>query len=244
MIAYWDDGMNLHLFPDAPAAAQGCAARVLELLAAAVKEHGSATLAISGGTSPKLMFGIFARTSFAWERVHLFFVDERVVPPTDPQSNYKLANDTWLSLGASSPHVHRVQTELGAEEAARDYQAELLRHFEQTGRKALDVIHRGMGPDSHTASLFPGEPLIKNRDAQMLVKNVWVEKMKQWRVTLLPGVLEAARHTVVLATGADKADALAATLHGPYDPSAHPAQIARDTAEWFVDQTAAAEIST
>jgi 6-phosphogluconolactonase len=236
--------MNLHLFPDAPAAAQGCAARVLELLAAAVEERGTATLAISGGTSPKLMFGIFARTSFAWERVHLFFVDERVVPPTDPQSNFKLANDTWLSASAfPSPHVHRVQTELGAEEAARDYQAEIRRHFKlQEGEMPhLDVIHRGMGPDSHTASLFPGEPMIKNRAG--IAAPVWVEKMQQWRVTFLPGVLEAARHTVVLATGADKAAALAATRHGPYDPSAHPAQIARDTAEWFVDKTAAAEIS-
>jgi len=244
--------MNLHRFADAPAAARGCAARVLALLAAALRERGSATLAISGGTSPKLMFQIFARSGFAWEHVHLFFVDERVVPPTDSQSNYKLANDTWFALrDFPSPNVHRIQTELGAEEAARDYQAEILRYFAQTGEKApapsFDVIHRGMGPDSHTASLFPGEPLIKDRTG--IAAAVWAEKMggvkiQQWRVTLLPGVLEAARNTVVLATGADKAAALAATLQGPYDPMQHPAQIARDTAEWFVDQAAAAELTS
>ena len=185
------------------------------------------------------MFEIFAHSGFAWEHVHLFFVDERVVPPTDPESNFKLANDHWFALHASpSPHVHRVQTELGAEEAARDYQAEMLRYFGQTGRTALDVIHRGMGPDSHTASLFPGEPLIKDHTG--IAAAVWVEKMHQWRVTLLPGVLEAARNTVMLVTGADKAPALKATLDGPYDPSAHPAQIARDSADWFVDQAASA----
>jgi 6-phosphogluconolactonase len=255
--------MSLHRFADAPSTARGCAARILELLGAALKERGTATLAVSGGTSPKLMFEIFARSRLAWEKVHLFFVDERVVPPTDPQSNFKLANDTWLGIRPSvSPHVHRVQTELGAEEAARDYQAEIRRHFKlQDGEMPrFDVIHRGMGPDGHTASLFPGQPLIgssktansktgisETKDRAGIAAAVWAEKMgdvklDQWRVTLLPGVLEAAAHTVVLATGADKAAALKAVLRGPYDPLQHPAQIARESAEWFVDQTAAADL--
>ena len=236
--------MNLHRFPDAPAAARGCAGRVLELLASALQERGAAALAVSGGSPPKPMFQIFASSGFAWERVHLFFVDERVVPPTDSQSNFKLANDYWLAVRTSpSPHVHRVQTELGAEEAARDYQAEIRRHFKlQDGEMPrFDVIHRGMGPDSHTASLFPGEPMIQDRAG--CVASVWVEKMgevkiHQWRVTLLPGVLEAAANTVILATGADKTQALEATLHGAYDPMRHPAQLARDAAEWFVDRAA------
>jgi 6-phosphogluconolactonase len=245
--------MSLHRFADAPAAARGCAARVLTLLTAVLREREQAALAVSGGASPKPMFEIFARSGFAWERVHLFFVDERVVPPTDPQSNFKLANDAWLAVRTSpSPHVHRVQTELGAQEAARDYQNEIRRHFKlQDGEMPrFDVIHRGMGPDSHTASLFPGEPLIvtsKTQNRTGVAAAVFAEKMgevklQQWRVTLLPGVLEAARHTVMLAAGADKAAALKAVLNGPYDPLQHPAQIARETAEWFVDQAAAAEI--
>jgi len=237
--------MSLHRFADAPAAARGCAARILELLAAALRERPEATLAVSGGTSPKVMFEIFAGSSFSWEKVHLFFVDERVVPPTDPQSNFKLANDSWLARRPfPSPHVHRVQTELGAEEAARDYQAEIRRHFKvQEGEMPrFDVIHRGMGPDTHTASLFPGEPSI--RDHTGVAAAVWVEKMHQWRVTLLPGVLEAALHTVMLATGPDKAPALEAVLQGSYDPIHHPSQIARETAEWFVDGAAAADLSS
>jgi 6-phosphogluconolactonase len=240
--------MTLHRFADAPGAAQGCAARILELLRDAVKERGSATLAVSGGSSPKLMFEIFAksgsgRSGFDWAPVHLFFVDERAVPPTDPQSNFKLANDAWLAHSASSPLVHRVQAELGAEEAARSYQSELRRLFKlQEGQMPqFDVIHRGMGPDSHTASLFPGEPLIKDRTGTCAA--VFAKSMNQWRVTLLPAVLEAAKHTVVLAPGADKASALEATLNGPYDPMQHPAQLARETAEWFVDEAAAAGLA-
>jgi 6-phosphogluconolactonase len=245
--------MTLHRFADAPGAARGCAARILELLRDAVKERGSATLAVSGGSSPKLMFEIFAksasansgstRSGFDWEPVHLFFVDERAVPPTDPQSNFKLANDAWLAACPSSPHVHRVQAELGAEEAARSYQSELRRHFKlQDGQMPhFDVIHRGMGPDGHTASLFPGEPLIKDRTGTCAA--VWAKTMNQWRVTLLPAVLEAARHTVVLAPGADKASALESTINGSYDPTQHPAQIARETAEWFVDRAAAAGLA-
>ena len=92
-----------------------------------------------------------------------------------------------------------------------------------------------MGPDAHTASLFPGEPLIADHEG--IAAAVWVEKMHQWRVTLLPGVLEAARNTVVLATGTDKAEALASVLRGPYEPMKWPAQIgARDAnVSWFTD---------
>src|ERR1700683_350599 len=101
--------MTLQRFADAPTAAQGCAARVLELLTAAIEHRGTATLAVSGGTSPKMMFEIFARSGFAWERVHLFFVDERVVPPTDPESNFKLANDAWLPQCAfPAANIHAV----------------------------------------------------------------------------------------------------------------------------------------
>jgi 6-phosphogluconolactonase len=105
----------------------------------------------------------------------------------------------------------------------------------------LDVMHRGMGPDAHTASLFPGEPLIENQ--KDLAAAVWVEKMHQWRITLLPPVLEAARHTVILATGADKAAALHAVLNGPYDPMNFPAQIAAKEATWFIDEPAGAMLT-
>jgi 6-phosphogluconolactonase len=102
------------------------------------------------------------------------------------------------------------------------------------------VIQRGMGPDGHTASLFPGEPLIADRTG--IATAVWVEKMTQHRVTLLPGVLEKARHTLCLATGAEKATALNAVLRGPSAPMQTPSQVASPDMAWYIDKDAAARI--
>jgi len=236
--------MKIHPFADAPAAANACASAILTLLEQAIEARDSATLAISGGSSPKLMFEIFARQKFDWDKLHLFWVDERVVPPTDPQSNFKLAADTWLTPAKfPEENIHRVEAELGAEPAAERYKEEIRHHFKLDGDVPnFDVVHRGMGPDGHTASLFPGEPLIDNLTGTAAA--VWVEKMHQWRVTLLPGVLEAARHTIMLVTGADKAAMLHSVLKNDYDPHRYPVQIASltDTAEWFVDKDASAKL--
>ena len=104
----------------------------------------------------------------------------------------------------------------------------------------FDLIHRGMGPDAHTASLFPGEPLIEDRE--QIAAAVFVPKFNQWRVTLLPGVLLAAKHTVFLVAGEDKADAVRAVFHEEYDPKKYPAQMASHHGRgvsWFLDEAAA-----
>jgi 6-phosphogluconolactonase len=213
---------------------------------AAIAERGAAALAISGGSSPKPMFQIFAGSAFPWERVHLFWVDERAVPPTDEQSNFKLAADTWLTPAKfPSANIHRIQAELAPDEAARLYREEIRAYFKLSNEEQpkFDVVHRGMGPDGHTASLFPGSPLIEDRTR--IAAATWVEKMHQWRISLLPAALEAARHTVMLVTGADKAQMLRTVLEGPYDPQQTPAQIGSriGTAEWFLDEAASAALS-
>ncbi len=235
--------MNLHRSLDAVEAAQACATHILLTLQRAISLRGTATLAISGGSSPRMMFEIFARTAFPWDRVHLFWVDERVVPPTDPQSNFKLASDAWLQPAQfPAANIHRVEAELGAEPAARLYRAAIRGYFGLDGASTehprFDVIHRGMGPDGHTASLFPGDPIVENRDG--VAAAVWVEKMHQWRVTLLRGTLEAARNTAMLVTGRDKTDTLKTVLEGEFDPGHYPAQIASlgESGDWFVDREA------
>jgi 6-phosphogluconolactonase len=207
-------------------AAERCAGQILTLLKDALAGQPHATLAVSGGTSPKVMFAEMAKTSFDWSRVHLFWVDERSVPPTDSQSNYKLAKDYFIDAARfPEPNVHRVHGELPPQEAAKLYDED-IRAFFQLGDGAVpefDVIHRGIGPDAHTASLFPGEPLID--DHKNRVAAVYVEKFHQWRVTLLPAVLEAPKLTVTLATGDDKAEPVRAVMQDPYDPKKYPAQI-------------------
>jgi 6-phosphogluconolactonase len=217
----------------------------MDLLAETLNTKEWATLAISGGSSPRPMFELFAASGFPWQRVHVFWVDERYVPPNDSQSNFRLANETWLAPAkVPAENIHRVPTELEPHEAAHEYAENVKALFgvRPGSMPQLDVIHRGMGPDAHTASLFPGEPLITSDQDQSknIAAAVWVEKMHQWRITLLPAVLEAARHTVILATGEDKAPALHAVMQGPYEPMNFPAQIAAKEATWFIDEAAGA----
>lgn len=232
--------IDLKQFPDAAAAAIACAQQILDWLREALDNHALASLAISGGSSPRRMFEIFARTPFEWERVHLFWVDERAVPPSDAQSNFKLAQDSWLRPGNfPAANIHRVLAELDPAEAAARYTADIRQFFGLAAGELphFDVIHRGMGPDAHTASLFPGEPLIQDRSG--IAAAVWVEKFKQWRITLLPGVLLTAHHTALLVAGADKTTALHSVLSQPFDPLHYPAQItSAGGATWFVDAAA------
>jgi 6-phosphogluconolactonase len=233
--------INAKRFADTQQAAEGCAAHIISLLDQAMSGGSHATLAISGGTSPKLMFEVFAKTTFPWERVQLFWVDERGVPPTDAQSNYKLTDDNWLTPGKfPRANVHRVQAELAPEIAAKLYQDDIVKTFKLKPGELprFDVIHRGMGPDCHTASLFPGEPMIDDRSG--IIGHVWVEKFKQWRITMLPGVLRAAKNSVMLVTGKDKAQPLHTILNSPIDLKKYPVQMTHDTPNvtWILDAAA------
>ncbi len=231
---------------DANTAANACAKYILDSLSEVLKSQPRATLAISGGTTPRLLFSKLASSGFDWSNVHFFWVDERCVPPTDDQSNFKMANETLLTpAGISTNNVHRIHGELLPEEAAARYIEEITRFFSLENHQlpAFDIIHRGMGPDAHTASLFPGEPLIDNRTG--IAAAVWVEKLRSHRVTLLPGVLLAARRTILEVAGEDKADAVRNVLKGPEDPQKFPCQLGArnsDTAIWFLDKAAASKL--
>ena len=236
---------QLHIESTPEISARECSNFILEKLSSALRGAPTATLAISGGSTPKLLFAEMARAAFDWSNVHIFWVDERCVPPSDSQSNFKLANETLL-LPARIPlfNIHRVYGELPPEEGAKRYVAEIQAFFNLKDGELpeFDVLHRGMGPDAHTASLFPGEPLVTDRTR--IAAHVWVEKMKMDRVTLLPGVLLAARCTVLQVSGDDKAEGVRQVLQEPEDFLRYPCQIAsRDgKAVWFLDRLAAAKL--
>jgi 6-phosphogluconolactonase len=232
-----------HSYPEPAGVAEACAAHIAERIEDVLSERGYATLAISGGDSPKSMFGRLAASKLPWDRIHVFWVDERAVPPTDPESNYRMAAETLL-MPAHVPHrnIHRMLGELMPEAAARAYAREIREFFglDAGEMPEFDVVHRGMGPDGHTASLFPGQPLIEDR--QGLASAIYVEKKSMWRITLLPGPLLAASTTVVLATGADKAQTVRSVFHEPYDPVFCPAQLGAHEGRpvvWFLDRAAA-----
>ncbi len=230
------------VYENAQAASEACAHKITELLGHALASQPRASIAVSGGTTPRLMFADLAKANFDWSKVHLFWVDERMVPPADSQSNYKLAKENLIDP-AHIPfgNIHRIQGELPAKEAAKLYEDDIRTFFNLSPGSVphFDIIHRGMGPDAHTASLFPGDLLID--DHRNLVSGVFVEKFHQWRVTLLPAVLEAARHTLMLVAGDDKAEPLHAVLNEPYNPKKYPAQISTYDGEgviWFLDKSA------
>jgi 6-phosphogluconolactonase len=233
-----------HALPDATAAAEACAHHVTNLLEEVLSGQEFVTFVVSGGSTPKLLFQKLAAAKFRWDHVHLFWVDERMVPPTDPASNYKLADD-YLIQPAHIPHrhVHRICGEMAPKAAAARYVGEIREFFGlQAGEMPrFDVVHRGMGPDAHSASLFPGEPLIDDREG--IAAAVFAPRFNQWRVTLLPGALLAAKHNVFLVTGPDKAEAVRAVFKEEYDPKRYPAQIASRHGRgvtWFLDEKAAA----
>lgn len=237
---------KLRVYDSKQEAAAAAAAFILGRLENALRSAPQATLAVSGGSTPKLMFEAMAAQQFEWPKLQLYFVDERPVPPGDPESNFSMAEAALCRpVGLKAGQVHRIEGELEPALAARRYAADLSESFglDEGEAPRFDVLHLGMGDDGHTASLFPGEPLILDRSG--LVASVYAPAKKSHRVSLLPKVLLNAANTVFLVTGADKARPLEAVLEGPPDFLAYPAQLVDRQAEkvvWFVDRAAAAEL--
>jgi 6-phosphogluconolactonase len=230
------------------------AARVAEHTLAAAREaigrHGRFDLALAGGSTPKAAYALLARTPLRervdWGRVRFFFGDERCVPPDDDRSNFKMARLALLDpLGIDGGSIFRMRGEIEPHAAARAYadvlRAELPR--DDAGVPAFDLIMLGMGPDGHTASLFPGsDPL---EDDELLVRAPYVAKFSTYRLTLTPRVLNAAREIAVATAGPTKTDALAAVLRGPSEPATYPSQILSPRSgklTWLVDEAAAAKL--
>jgi len=231
------------IFDSPEAAADACADRILDLLSQARKERGQAAIALSGGSTPRLMFQTMAKRSFDWREIQIFQVDERCVPPDNELSNFRMMRESLLDAARiEEKQVHRIRGESTPEEAARLYVDEIRRSFHLSAGElpVFDVIARGMGPDGHTASLFPGEPLIGDRSG--IAAAVFVERKKSapHRITLLRGVLECARHTLCLAGGGEKAEAVRRVFRGPFDPVQTPAQIASPDTVWYIDKSAGA----
>lgn len=182
----------------------------------AIGAQGRFTVALAGGSTPKGLYTLLATnySSFAWNRVFLFFGDERHVPPTDAESNYRMVNETLLSkIQIPNENVFRVLAEnADAPVAASDYEIKIRKFFQLKAGEfpRFDLILLGMGPDGHTASLFPNSPGLN--DQQHLVIANWVEKFKQHRITFTFPVLNRAAEILFLVSGADKATALAEVL--------------------------------
>jgi len=222
----------------------------------AIGAQGRFTVALSGGSTPKALYSLLAAnyTDFVWNRVFLFFGDERHVPPTDPDSNYRMVNEALLTkIAIPSENVFRVPAENPAAAAASDYESRLRRFFElrpeiRPGDRPgeiprFDLILLGMGPDGHTASLFPDSPAL-DEQSRLVVAN-WVAKFNTYRITFTFPVLNRAAEVMFMASGADKADMLRQVLEGTSTPPLPSQRVQPSDGKllWMLDEAAAAQLT-
>jgi 6-phosphogluconolactonase len=242
---------EVRVLPDANAVAWEAAARLTAAARRAVQARGRFTLALSGGATPLRLFALLGMGEWLvrapWEQTHIFWADERCVPPDHPDSNYGAARAALLlRLPTPAEQIHRWYGEAPDPEAeARRYADVLRRHSDRAadGMPRLDYILLGMGTDGHTASLFPHTAALRVADAPTAAN--YVPQLAATRLTLTFPALNAARAVLFLVTGAEKAHTLARVLEGPAQPDELPAQGVqpRDgTLTWLVDAAAAAQL--
>jgi 6-phosphogluconolactonase len=240
------------VLPDAAAAAEAAAKFFTDTAAAAVQARGVARIAISGGSTPKAMFHLLADPAhpflkaIPWDKLDLFWVDERCVPPTHDESNYRMTNEALLSHVPLQPsQIHRMEGELDPEVAASRYESELRNAFRLEGAETptFDLVLLGMGDDGHTASLFPHTEGLN--DITHLVIANHVPQKDTWRITLTSPVINQGREVAFLIEGDAKAHLLSDVLTGPYIPETYPSQLIRPATgrlTLVLDQPAAASL--
>ncbi len=244
-------GPEIVISRDAAALAEEAARRFVAAARAAIAARGRFTVALSGGSTPKALFRLLAaspwRDRIDWANVHLYWGDERTVPPSDEQSNYRMTRENLLDhVAIPAGQIHRIVAENPEPEATADAYATTLR--QTFGLAAgefprFDLIHLGLGTEGHTASLFPGSPALA--ETTRLVAAPWVAKLDSFRITLTPPVINAAREVQFLAAGAEKAAIVRTILRGPRNPDEYPAQIVAPQAGklvWLLDEAAAKEL--
>ena len=204
------------------------------------------TVALSGGSTPKLMFQVLAdqfRDEVDWSRIHFFWSDERHVPPDDPESNYRMANEALLShVAVSTNNVHRIRGENpDAAAVASQYEQTIIDVTKQPLPR-LDLIFLGLGTDGHTASIFPGSEVLNEKER--LVAAPYVEKFNSYRITMTLPLLNNGSSIVFLVSGAEKAQIVKEVLEGE---NKYPAQAVKPTQGeliWMLDKEAAAFLSS
>jgi 6-phosphogluconolactonase len=245
------DRGDLVVLSDPAALAEEAARRFVDLARAAIAAHGRFVVALSGGSTPRAMHERLARSplrdSVDWANVHIFWGDERMTPPDDPQSNYRMARETLLQhVPIPAANIYPVPTVGGTPEAAADAYDETIAATLGAQSPRFDLILLGMGPDGHTASLFPGQPEVVRPSEALAAAVHNAPKPPPARVTFTYRLINVAANVIVLVSGADKAATLREVLRGPADVARLPAQGVRPKngkLTWLVDAAAAKELA-
>jgi len=235
-------GFEIKIAPDAVTLAHEAAQEFHRLAEAAVQQQGRFAVALSGGNTPRSVYSLLAGEpkQLPWERIHIFFGDERHVPPDHPDSNFRMASESLLSkVPIPEKNIHRIHAELDAEPAAAEYDQDLRDFFGlvNQGWPRFDLIFLGIGEDGHTASLFPGSKALTETSSRVTAN--WVEKFKTFRITLTFPVLNHAAEVVFLVSGASKSQILSEILRpGAQKYPAQSIQPENGRLLWLVDEDA------
>jgi 6-phosphogluconolactonase len=235
-------GVEIKIVPDDVTLARTAAQEFHRAAESAVQERGRFSVALSGGNTPRAIYSLLAseHKELPWDRIHIFFGDERHVPPDHPDSNFRMASEALLSkVPMPEKNIHRIHAELDAETAAAEYDQQLVNFFHLSDHDwpRFDLIFLGIGEDGHTASLFPGSKALIETSRKVLAN--WVEKFKTFRITLTLPVLNHAAEVVFLVSGAGKAQILSEVLRpGVKKYPAQSVQPENGRLLWLVDQDA------
>jgi len=241
--------MHIAIYDDKHTLSQYAAEYIMRIANESIDLHGHFTIALTGGTTPGEVYSLIGsepfRSQIDWQLVHIFWGDERCVPHNSPESNFYLAQEALLQkISIPESQIHPMPADqLDRDAASQAYTVEMQNTFGTDGIPSFDLIHRGRGPDGHTASLFPHQASL--HEIHRLVMPVSVPKPPPDRLTFTPPLLNAARNVLFLVTGSDKAEALHAVLEGEYQPDEYPAQIVRPTngeVVWMLDRAVAQKI--
>jgi 6-phosphogluconolactonase len=245
---------EIRILPDGAAIARRAAQEFVRAAAEAVGQRGVFNVALAGGSTPKALYGLLAtdaalRGHVPWDKMHLFFGDERHVGPDQPDSNFRMVTEALLSKAPlQAAQVSRIKGEYSdAEQAALEYEKVLREYFKLKDGEypKFDLVLVGMGNEGHTLSLFPGTKAL-HADGRVVVRN-WVGKLYTERITLTAPAANNAARILFMVAGADKSMALKAVLEGPYEPEQLPAQLLQPKNGkllWLVDTAAGSMLTT
>ena len=242
------DKAHVEVWPDARALTNRAAELFVETARQSAAARDRFTVALAGGSTPRALYELLAGEVYAprvpWEATHVFWSDERCVPPESDESNYRMAHEAMLArVPVPIEQIYRMHGEDEPERAASDYEKILRENFDENPPR-FDLILLGMGDDGHTASLFPGSNALL--DADHLVSAPFIEKLKANRLTMTAPVINAARSVTFLVTGEGKAATLRAVREGARDTRPFPSQLVdpvNGELIWLVDEAAASGLS-
>jgi 6-phosphogluconolactonase len=239
--------MRLHIYKNTDEVIEELANWIKDYITRTLQKQDRFTIALSGGETPKSLYKTLSTEPYGneieWNKIHIFWGDERVVPFSDDSNNARMAYDSLLNkVDVPATNVHVMKTDLPPDASAKEYEKILHQYFNER-ENSFDLVLLGMGKDGHTLSLFPHSAILNEQ--HNWVNSVFAEDQKMFRITLMPAVVNKASSIIFLVTGNEKSQALQKVLEGPFEPFDYPSQLIKPLStelRWFVDNNAASAL--